>query len=238
MPEIVLRGGAVTGDRRLDRIAQHDVRNSEFPVRALLAPGRYNALRSQAWQVPITFDQGVEGQCVAYGIAHFLIARPHGLDLALAQKLLDTHEIYWGAQQRDPWDGGAYPDADPVYDGTSVLAGIQQVKAMGLIGAYHWARTERDVAEAIAWHGPVVLGLNWYEGMAEADRAGRITPTGQILGGHCVLVSGLDVRTGLYRIRNSWGQSWGVRGDCYLRRRDLSQLLAEDGSEACVPAHQ
>lgn len=48
MPEFQLRAGAVTGDRRLDRIAQPDVRNSEFPVRALLAPARYNALRSQS----------------------------------------------------------------------------------------------------------------------------------------------------------------------------------------------
>jgi hypothetical protein len=233
--DIKLKNGVVTRDARLDRIPQSDVRNSEFPVRALLGSQTASRLRTYSWQVPLHLDQGVEGQCVAYGIAHHLISRPRGADLVRVQQLLRSKELYWGAQQRDPWPGGSYPGAEPAYDGTSVLAGVQQAKAMGLLESYHWATSERQVAEAVAWHSPVIIGVNWYAGMEIPDAAGYITPTGELLGGHCTLVTGINVTTGTYRIHNSWGEDWGRRGDCYIRRRDLSLLLQQPGAEMCIP---
>ncbi|MET0701729.1 MAG: C1 family peptidase [Mycobacterium sp.] len=233
--ELRLKNGARARDPRLGRIAQYDIRNTEFPVRSLLGPNTAERLRSMSWQVPYHLDQGVEGACVQYGIAHEMIASPHRVPLCTVQKLLSGNDLYYGAQKRDPWPGGAYPGADPRYEGTSVLAGMQQAKAFGFYSGYHWAFGEREVAEAVAWNGPVVIGVNWYEDMHEPSLKGRITPTGELLGGHCVLVSALNITTGMYRIRNSWGATWGVQGNCFIARRDLATLLREAGSEACVP---
>lgn len=58
--------------------------------------------------------------------------------------------------------------------------------------------------------------------------------SGQVEGGHCVLVHGYSVKSDSYRIRNSWGPGWGVGGGALISRVDMVRLLA-DGGEACVP---
>lgn len=235
---MLLGNGRVTHDARLDRIPRRDIRNSEFPVRAALWAHAAHRLRSYTWQVPLHFDQGEGGNCVAHALAHHLIARPYGADMMKVRELLDTRQLYWQAQRRDPWPGGAYPGADPRYHGVSLLAGVQQIKALGFINAYYWTTRERHVAEAVAWHSPIVLAVPWYEGMLVPDRAGYITASGAMVGYHCVVVSGLDVLTGTYRVSNSWSPTWGLGGDCILRRRDLALLMCDPDAEACLPIHR
>lgn len=234
---MLLGNGRVTHDARLDRIPRADIRNSEFPVQATLWNHAWKQLRSYTWQVPLHFDQGKAGGSVAYALAHHLIARPRGVDLVEVRNLLDTRRLYWQAQKRDPWPGGCYPGADPQYEGVSLLAGVKQLKAMGFISSYHWAARERDIAAAVAWHAPVVVGVAWHEGMLQVDRSGYINPTGAAVGSHCVLVCGIDLASGTYRIRNSWSPRWGVGGDCLLRRRDLALLMCDPDAEACLPIH-
>lgn len=229
--EIGLRDGAVTRDRRMDRIGQDDIRNSEFPVRMLMGPQMQYRLRSYSWQIPVHYDQGRGGGCVAYAIAHHLVSRPHAADLTMVRTLLDSKELLAGAQKRDPWPGRSGAG------GTSVLAGVRQAKATGLIAGYHWAGTEREVAEAIAWYSPVIIGVNWYQTMTTPTADGLITIGGQRIGGHCTVVSGFDLATGVFRIHNSWGTGWGHRGDAFIHRRDLASLLREPGAQACVPSY-
>lgn len=230
---IDIRAGYTTLDRRLDRIPQHDIRNSEFPVRSLLHT-EPRPLRSYTWQVPHHFDQGREGECVAYGIAHNLIARPRRQPVHQLAEVLRSKSLYHRAQQLDPWEGGRYPGAAPQYDGTSVLAGMRAAKELGLITGYHWASTEREIAEAVAYRGPVVIGVNWYAGMVETDSAGYISATGELLGGHCTLLNGINIARNEYRVWQSWGADWGVGGAAKLTRRDLDMLMSEPGAEAVL----
>lgn len=233
--QIHLKGGHTAKDPRLGRIYQPDERNAEYPLRALLGAAADQPLRSHSWQVPTHFDQGDQGACVQYGISHDLIATPNRVPIPTVQKIIDDDSLYYGAQERDPWPGGAYPNATPHYDGTSVLAGMQQATAMGLYTSYHWCTSEREVAQAVGYHGPVVIGVNWYEDMHDPTPLGFVSPTGELLGGHCVAITGLNARTATYRICNSWGTGWGVKGDCYMTRADMAKLLAEDGAEMCAP---
>jgi hypothetical protein len=235
--DILLRDGRTTRDRRLDRLAQYDERNATYGVRALLGEAP-RPLRSYTWSVPVCFDQGSEGECVAYGIAHSAVARPRRLPVDQLTQVLRSKNLYHRAQQLDPWDGGRYPGAHPQYDGTSVLAGMQAARELGLFGSYHWANTEREVAEAVGYRGPVVIGVNWYAGMADTDADGFIEPTGEVLGGHCVILHAFSLRTGTYRVLNSWGPGWGIAGGAKLRRQHLQQLLGEAGGEACLPVRR
>lgn len=53
-------------------------------------------------------------------------------------------------------------------------------------------------------------------------------------GGHAILCNGVNVKSGLYRLHNSWGESWGVNGEAFISRADMATLLKRQG-EACIP---
>lgn len=208
-------------------------------MRAFSAEERVMNPRPYAWAVgakrlsepQLYLDQGQEGACVGFGFAHEAAARPvivHGVDSDFARK------IYFAAQKQDPWPGGAYPGAFPFYEGTSVLAGAQVLQKAGAFQNYFWAKNELEMAIAVGYKGPVVIGVNWYEGMMRPDRDGYLRPTGRIVGGHCTLVMGIRLRDDTYIIHNSWGKDWGIDGRALIARKDMERLLSEDG-EACLP---
>ena len=62
-----------------------------------------------------------------------------------------------------------------------------------------------------------------------AEEQGFIKPKGSILGGHAILVRGINVKQNYFLLRNSWGKSWGKNGDCKLTFKDMGRLLKEDG---------
>ena len=64
------------------------------------------------------------------------------------------------------------------------------------------------------------------------DDDGFIKPTGQIVGGHAILARAVNVKKGYVTLRNSWGKSWGKKGDCYISFEDLEKLLNNYG-ECC-----
>lgn len=230
---IELRGGFHATDPRLDRLPRWDVRNEDYLVRPLLRAMEVKIPRSYTWSVPITLDQGSEGACVGFGWTHELAARPvqvAGLTAAFARE-----KVYWEAQRIDPWDGGSYPGASPRYEGTDVLSGAKVLQAAGYFKEYRWATTLNDLILAVGYKGPVVLGVNWYEGMFDADSDGFIHASGNLAGGHCILAYGVSVKGKYVKLWNSWGPSWGVGGACKVSFEDTERLLGEFG-EACIPS--
>lgn len=229
----MLKDGTNPLDDRLGRIPQWDERNREFPVMAALAPEQTAAPRGYTWRCASTLDQGSEGSCVGHAFAHELIARPAeslGVGHPFARE-----RIYWEAQKIDSWPGGAYPGAEPQYEGTSVLAGAKVVQALGGFAEYRWAFTVDELALAVGYKGPAVLGVNWYEGMFTPGGDGVIHPTGRVAGGHAILCRAVSIRRRNFTLRNSWGPDWGpFGGDCIVLWEDMERLLAE-GGEACIP---
>ena len=234
MSEIKTPDGSVVRDVRLGRIKQFDERSRLFKATAGIETMPF---RSYTWRVGyplVTLDQKSEGSCVGFAWAHELAARPvalNGIDAFVAR------ELYYGAQKLDEWPGGAYPGASEFYEGTSVLAGAKACKALGVITEYRWAFGLDDVRRSIGYKGPVVLGLNWYEGMFEPKDDGQISPTGERLGGHAILANAVDEKRKRVLLHNSWGPTWGrpTAASCWLSFDDLGRLLHEQG-EACIPA--
>lgn len=207
-------------DRTLDRVPRFDDRSRRFTIREVVGD---RPLRGRGWQVPARLDQGSEGACVGFGWAHELSAVPVKAQVDNRSALL----IYHAAQKIDEWEGESY-------SGTSVLAGAKVIQSLGHIGEYRWAFGLNDVLLALAYEGPVVLGLNWYTGMFEPDIKGLIHVTGDLEGGHCILAYGVSVAARTVQLHNSWGASWGLDGRCKITWEDLDRLLQEQG-EACVP---
>lgn len=222
--------------RTFDRRVHFDERSRQYPVRTLVAD---KPPRSYTWSCYGWLDQGSEGACVGFGWSHELIARPAVItvDNQFARKL------YRRAQQLDDFPGENY-------QGTSVLAGAKAILESGYMKEYRWAFGLNDLIMAIGYLGGAVLGLNWYEGMFDHDSKHFIHATGSLAGGHCILANGLklvkldsskmlsldniDLNKSYVRLHNSWGNKWGLNGECFMSLTDLDRLLHEDG-EACIP---
>lgn len=207
--------------RTFDRLPSVDERNADYPLRTLTATKR---LRSYTWRCNTWLDQGSEGACVGFAWAHDLAARPQektNVDNQFARG------VYRNAQQLDEWPGENY-------EGTSVLAGAKVCQSLGHFTEYRWATSFDDLIIGVGYFGPAVLGVNWYSGMFNTDHNGFIHPTGDILGGHAILMHAVHVPTRTAVLHNSWGQDWGRNGRAFIRFEDLNQLLVEDG-EACIP---
>lgn len=227
---ITLRNGETVEDQRLDRLPQPDERNADYPITAVV-PG---TLKTKSWRLLQRLDQGQEGQCVSYAWHHEACATPAPRKAPSPEIL---RERYHRMQEIDPWPGGEYAGASPNYSGTSVLAGAQVMQAAGYFSEYRWAFTVHDVLLALTHEGPVVLGVDWYEGMFTPDARGLIRISGNKAGGHAILARGCNLKTREIILRNSWGPNYGVKGDCRIGFDDLERLLA-DGGDACVPVNR
>lgn len=219
---IILRGDTATSDRRLDRVVQFDEKSRAYPIRALV---ENKTPRSYTWQCAQVLDQGEDGACVGFSWSHELIAKPvpvKGLDDRTALAL------YHAAQGLDEWPGSDY-------DGTSVLGGAKAVKALGHMTEYRWAFGIDDLILALGHHGPGVLGINWLQNMFDPDpKTGLLNVSGDVAGGHAILVNGVDVKRELVRVHNSWGANWAKQGEAFIKFADLQNLLKNDG-EFCIP---
>ena len=212
--------------RTLDRLEQFDERSRNFSVRKTVEGKKP---RSYTWRCRANLDQGREGACVGFGVAHEIIARPAEV------KGITNHSarlIYKAAQKIDPWPGESY-------EGTSVLAGIKVAQRLGYFDSYRWAFRFKDLVLGVGYNGPAVIGVSWWTGMHTPDSDGFIHVTGSKQGGHCVLVNSVNVRLKRFTIHNSWGKSWGVNGTCYISFDDMEKLMGERGEAVfCLNRHR
>jgi len=205
--------------RTFNRRVHFDERSRGYGVRALVGD---KPPRSYTWSCLAWLDQGAEGACTGFSMAHGIAARPlpKRVTTDLAQAL------YHRARQLDEWPGDDY-------EGSSVLGAVKAAKEAGHVKEYRWAFGVEDLKLTLGYVGPAVLGINWYEGMQDPDARGVIRVSGEIAGGHAILCNGFNVKTGMFRLHNSWGRDWSVGGECFISEADMARLLKEDG-EACI----
>lgn len=225
-----LKNGVETKDPRLDRVPQFDAQSRKFPVGNVLDILKdkkvAKAPKKALYKVKRILDQGQEGACVGYGWTYELEASPCIAYIENVNRFA-RNRIYKEAQKLDEWPGESY-------SGTSVLAGAKVVQSLGAIKEYRWCFSLQDLIMTLGYLGPVVLGLNWYDGMTETNNNGYIQPSGEMVGGHCICAVGVTPSEKSITLVNSWGSDWGKKGFCKLTYGDMDRLLHEQG-EACVP---
>lgn len=207
--------------RTLDWNSRHDEASRDYAIVDLIDETKP---RTRIWETSVTLDQGREGACTGFATAHDLNAAP---DVTEDVSIVLARRIYGRAKQIDEWPGEDY-------DGSSVLAAMKAATEFGYYTEYRWAFGEDDLALALSHAGPAIAGIPWMTDMGQPDADGYLHATGNVEGGHAILVKGIDVERDAYLLHNSWGESWGDNGDAWISREDMRKLLADNG-EAAIP---
>ena len=79
---------------------------------------------------------------------------------------------------------------------------------------YAVPKTVDAIKRALVQYGVLVIGTPWFNSWFHPDAHGNLPPADYVVGGHAIDVVGYDAM-GLW-LRNSWGGSWGVKGECRM----------------------
>lgn len=231
-------------DTRLGRHVNHDVRNARQEYAVAPLPSR--VVRSVEWtrRVPI-FDQGQVGSCTFNAAAGCFGTDGRGrtgsnmAHVAVA----DTYDVFTSGDyvvQEDPFVIKGYtlttkldpfPGDMPTNDtGSDGPSAAKALVTLGLAQKYNHAFS-LDALKAALQDGPVMWGTVWLNSMYDLDAHDVLvvdTASGEA-GGHEMAVTGWDSVSGVFKVANSWGESFGDHGYLYVREPDMSTLLSMDG---------
>ena len=119
-------------------------------------------------------DQGALGSCTGNATVDALGCSPYYETLTMGQQQGSLNEalavkIYSLATTLDNYPG-SYPPEDTGSDGLSAAKAAQQ---SGYISGYTHALSLNDALSALVL-GPVIVGIDWYEGFDNPDTTGLI----------------------------------------------------------------
>jgi C1A family cysteine protease len=189
-------------------------------------------------QCPPVYDQGQLGSCTANAIGAAIqfeqmkqkqkAFTPSRLFIYYNERVMEgTVDSDSGAQIRDGIKSvgsiGACPETEWPYDITKF-----QIKppdppcykdaALGKVVQYQRvAQTPNQMKGCLASGYPFVFGFTVYDSFESP----QVAQTGQVsmpqageaaIGGHAVLGVGYDDKSQRFMVRNSWGDSWGIKG--------------------------
>lgn len=201
-------------------------------------------------KIGVRYDQGNERACVGNAIAAWCSAQ----DYARTAKgeTYDALSIYEEAKKIDEFPG-------EFCSGTSVSAGLEVIRNLGaprlssserfFITEYRWATGMNDILNYVAFVGPIVCGLNWYENfdrpIKHTFNGGRRQgffigegDLGYIRGGHAIILNGYYRNrqgTEWVRFQNSWGHDYPL---VWMPIDTLSHVVAQGVEAALITNHE
>ena len=217
----------VIPDKRLGRHVEHDPRSRQHAYGATLAPAALVRVHHRVYGGVLS--QGQIGSCTGnatagaintaglHVVGHATLKEPEALGIYELATVLDEFE-------------GSYPPTDT---GSSGLSAAKAAQQKTLIGSYEHA-FDMSAALAALQKGPVITGVDWYEGFDTPNATtGRVKPTGQIRGGHEIVCIGYEphatLADSLVFLQNSWGADWGLSGRFCWTVQTWQKLLDDQG---------
>jgi Papain family cysteine protease len=219
----------IVDGKRLGRHIEHDPRSKDFAYDKIVKPEALAAVEHK--RHGSIFNQGQLGSCTGNAACGAKNTEPlyHSGSTHLIAEA-GAVDIYSLATRLDGLSDGYYPPTDT---GSSGLAVSKAMKQEGMIGSYQHA-FDMDAALSALQAGPVITGVDWYEGFDNPDANGLVEISGQIRGGHEICPIGYEPQgsnpdDALIKIANSWGTTWGVSGYFFWTVGTWKQLLANGG---------
>jgi hypothetical protein len=224
-------------DPRLNWTLKHDRRSLNYLVDAVLPKELEEA--PKRWTPGWTLNQRREGACVGFGWVQEMMTSPRPFtppSVEYANQYASGY--YHECLLNDEFQG----EAD---EGTSVLAGAQTAVRRGYLGSYRWGTNVNDVRRSLISLGPVVIGIPWYSDMYFTRQSGLLDVTGDLVGGHCIVLDEFhpskrlqyedyDKRYRVYGFHNSWDDDYGNKGRGYFTEEQLIYLTSR-WAELCIP---
>jgi len=209
------------GAGRLGRHVEHDPRSRAFSA----GTAAIKSVRHQ--RHGSAFDQGQLGSCTGNAMAGALMTEPlwvRGRNLTEANAVA----LYKTATTLDNIRG-KYPPDDTGSSGIGVMKAA--VKAKYIAGYSHTFSLQQLLGSLVLVPG--ILGVNWYDSFDNpaSDGQCRLTSSAKVRGGHEVEMFGIDAAKKRVWCYNSWGPTWGGRGNgtFYFSWSTLDRLLGEKG---------
>jgi hypothetical protein len=222
LPEVVVPG------MRLGRHIRHDPRSLQYLVPETDKP------ETVEWErrIPI-LDQGNLGSCTGNALTGALGTSPNyeQLPAQVQSSLNETFAVQaysWGTAE-DSYPG-QYPPEDTGCDGLTLAMVAKE---------HDWSPGNTHITSLAAAHEAIkhsgfMTGVSWMSGMDNPNSEGVVHATGRVRGGHEPFVTGYNATTGLWKVANSWSDSWGKDGYFYLPDEDYDKLLKDQGDATVV----
>lgn len=216
---------------RFGRHVWHDPRNRDYPavgdVQAGALVGADAPIQTHTWWREGCFDQRGEN-CTIEAASGLLYSSPFRTHLTPRHLVdVDTEDkrlaLYEASKDYDPWPGRDY-------DGTSSDAPLKLFRAKGWIAEWRWCFGVDDVLRTVSNVSPVTIGVNWLAGMEKLDEHGFVHATGEVVGGHEIVVEGLNATHEYVTLVQSWGPPCRWR----LSFADLDALLKDEGDAVTI----
>ena len=212
------------------RLGRHQVHDALLPEReAFGLVDRFLPIKTVTHrEYEPVWDQGSVGSCTANAALGCLATDPFGADDAsyTEDDALALYELETRIDDRQV--PGHYPPDDT---GSSGPWSMMALERQGKIRSWVHTRATHTALRLIK-HGPISLGIPWFQSMFQVDTDGiiQVDETSGIAGGHQVCVTRNDAQKQRIYIRNSWGPDWGIdAGHAWLSWADLDFLLHEGG---------
>ena len=110
------------------------------------------------------------------------------------------------------------------------------LRLTGMIKEYRFSKSLNVIIGNILNKGPVVVSSRWTTQMSNAKEKMNIGGTHR--GFHAYCINGVNRDRAYFRVQNSWGKSWGVKGRSKLSFAAMQQLLEDPNTYVCLPVEQ
>lgn len=219
---------------------------------SLSAPAIFPSKLSAAEFMGIVLNQLSLGACTAHGYADWVMAamKKAGIPVFLISRLFQyfnerlkegTVSTDSGAIVRDAfWVGANYGIVDEQYWPYDIsqfaVTPPADVYAKAIKDTQHFfapldpSNIINQIKLSISHGQPFVFGFDVFQNFENYESGVLQVPGSgdQYLGGHCVCGYKTDDSVNACLIRNSWSESWGIKGDFWMSYDYLASRMASD----------